>query len=390
MKKILTIASSALVALALVACGGETTPTDNPSETGSDAPAPEAGGLVSVLMPTESLERWNKDGAALKEQIEASGYTVDVIFSNNKEEQQNADIENQITKGSKLIILSAINGSSVGPAVEKAKEAGIPVLAYDRLIMDTDAVDYYVTFGLENVGKAQATYIIETLGLDTGAKGPFNIEAFAGDPGDNNAKYFFKGAWDLLQPYFASDVLVSPSGAVSKDFTVDQWQDIGIDKWDTETARQKMEARLTQAYAGKDVHLDAVLAANDSTSVGFQAAVEASQLWAVGSPEWPIFVGQDADVPACYNINKGLQAFTVWKDTRTLAKTVAEVAVQIIQGNPPAFPDVMNNNTKDVPTIFEQVVGLTKDGDAAKNYVSLTELVDSGYVTQDQIESGTA
>lgn len=342
--------------------------------------------LVYISMPTEAEERWIKDGKELKNQIKKAGYNVDLTYAQDKVEQQNSDIENAINKGANIIVVAAKDGSAVGPAVEKAREAGVKVISYDRLIMDTKAVDYYVTFQLEKTGVWEANYIVEKLGLDKGAKGPFNVELFTGSADDNNAKYFFKGAWDILQPYFKDGILVSPSGKVTKDFKLDNWQDISIDSWKMEKAQSEMESRLAK-YNGGKVHLDAVLSPYDGISKGVINAIEGQGMpWKVGTPDWPYITGQDAMVTALSDILDGKQGETVWKDTRELATKVAEVCVSILKGEKVNAPDKMNNNSIDVPSILLDSKSVTKNGASdAKDTISVKDVVDSGYVTAKQV-----
>ena len=134
---------------------------------------------VGVLMPTKDLQRWNQDGANLKEQLEAKGYEVDLQYANNDTATQVEQIENMITKGVKVLVVASINSKSLVGVLEEAKEKGITVIAYDRLLMDTDACDYYATFDNEMVGTIQGQYIVDSLGLADGA-GPFTMEVFAG------------------------------------------------------------------------------------------------------------------------------------------------------------------------------------------------------------------
>lgn len=356
------------------------------SRGGSTKKDTDSKNLVYISMPTEAEERWIKDGTELKNQIEKAGYDVDLTYAQDKVEQQNSDIENAINKGAKIIVVAAKDGSAVGPAVEKAREAGVKVISYDRLIMDTKAVDYYVTFQLEKVGVWEANYIIEKLGIDKGAKGPFNIELFTGSADDNNAKYFFKGAWDILQPYFKDGVLVSPSGKVTKDFSLDKWQDISIDSWKMEKAQSEMESRLAK-YNGGKVHLDAVLSPYDGISKGVINAIEGQGMpWKVGTSDWPYITGQDAMVTALSDILEGKQGETVWKDTRELATKVAEVCVSILKGEDVKATDKMNNNSIDVPSILLDSKSVTKNGASdAKDTISVKDVVDSGYVTAAQV-----
>ncbi|MDR0854168.1 MAG: sugar-binding protein [Clostridiales Family XIII bacterium] len=385
MKKRLLLICLAMVmvlSLSLSACSGSRS-----SDEGSGDAAASSDDLVFISMPTQGEERWIKDGEELKAGIEAAGYKAELTYAQDKIEQQNSDIENAINKGAKIIVIGAKDGSAVGPAVEKAREAGIKVIAYDRLIMDTDAVDYYVTFQLEKVGVLEAEYVIENLGLEDGATGPFNIELFTGSADDNNAKFFFKGAWELLQPYFESGVLTSPSGRVTKDFTVDDWQDISIDSWKMENAQKEMDSRLAK-YNGGAIQLNAVLSPYDGISQGVINSIEQNGMpWKVGTETWPWITGQDATNYALYNINQGTQGETVWKDTRVLAKKVAEVCVSLLNGETVATDATMDNNNIDVPSILLDSVSVTKNGESdAKGTVSVQDVVDSGYTTADAIK----
>ncbi|RFT29811.1 ABC transporter substrate-binding protein, partial [Gardnerella vaginalis] len=277
----------------------------------------EKGATIGVSMPTKSEERWNKDGNNLKKKLEDAGYKVILNFADDKPAQQNADIENMINNGAKVVVVAAKDGSAVGPAVEKAHDAGAKVIAYDRLIMNTKAVDYYATFQLEQTGILEANYIIDKLGLKDGAKGPFNIELFTGSPDDNNAKYFFKGAWDLLQPYFKSGALVSPSnhgGGVNKDFKVQDWQKISVQGWKAEQAQKDMESIIDSAYA-KGQPLHAILSPYDGISTGVINAIESKRPdLKPGTDNWPIITGQDAMESAVSSIARGKQSQTVFKN----------------------------------------------------------------------------
>ena len=220
-RKALALATAATFILTVGACSS----TRDGSSADSSSSSIEKGATIGISMPTKSMERWNKDGRNLKAKLENAGYKVILSYADDKPSQQNSDIENIVNNNAKVIVVAAKDGTSVGPAVEKAHEAGAKVIAYDRLIMNTQAVDYYATSQLEQVGTLQASYIIDKLGLKNGAQGPFNVEVFTGSPDDNNAKYFFKGAWELLQPYFKSGVLHSISnhgGGVDGNFTVDK------------------------------------------------------------------------------------------------------------------------------------------------------------------------
>jgi putative multiple sugar transport system substrate-binding protein len=377
-----TVAAAAGLAMmaGLAACGGGRTATDATSEK------VEKGATIGISMPTKSEERWNKDGNGLKKNLEAKGYNVVLSFADDKPAQQNADIENMVNKDAKIVVVAAKDGTAVGPAVEKAKDNGAKVIAYDRLIMNTDAVDYYATFQLEQTGVLEANYIIDTLGLKEGKKGPFNIELFTGSPDDNNAKFFFKGAWELLQPYFKSGVLVSPSnhgGGINKDSTVDKnWQKISVMSWKAEQAQKDMESILDSTYAHGE-KLDAVLSPYDGISQGVINAIQSKRPdMKPGTDSWPVITGQDAMEIAITNINNGTQAQTVFKDVNKLATAVEEMIVQIAEGKEVTGADKTYNNGKiDVKSKLLDPVSITKD--------NLTDLVDAGYVTQERFDQLT-
>lgn len=349
----------------------------------------EKGATIGISMPTKSEERWNKDGNNLKAKLEKAGYNVVLNFADDKPAQQNADIENMVNKDAKIIVVAAKDGSAVGPAVEKARDAGAKVIAYDRLIMNTDAVDYYATFQLEQVGVLEANYLIEMLGLNSGAEGPFNIELFTGSPDDNNAKYFFKGAWDLLQPYFEKGVLVCPSkhgGGVTKDFTVDDWQKISVQSWKTEQAQKDMESILDSTYANGQ-KLDAVLTPYDGIAQGVINAIESKRPDMVpGTDTWPAITGQDAMEIAVSNIAAEKQGETVFKDVNELGEAVYNMVIEIAEGKEVSgINGEFNNDVKDVPTKMLDPQNITID--------NLSDLVKADYITQerfDKLTSGSA
>lgn len=202
-KRILALALSAAMALSLAACsgGGDASGSGSGSDSGSGSNSGETK-KVGLSMPTQSLERWNRDGSYLDEQFKSAGYETIITYSDNDTNRQVSDIQNMIAEGVDLLVVAAIDGEALNTVMNEAGEAGIPVIAYDRLIMN-DNVSYYVSFDNYTVGTLQGQYIVDALDLENAA-GPFNIELTAGDPADNNAGYFFQGAMDVLQPYMDS------------------------------------------------------------------------------------------------------------------------------------------------------------------------------------------
>ena len=247
----------------------------------------------------------------MKSQLEAAGYEVDLQYANNDVSTQVSQIENMIANGDQILVIASIDGSSLGTVLAQAKEANIPVIAYDRLIMETDAVSYYATFDNYKVGTIQGEYIRDALDLDN-ADGPFNIEIFTGDPADNNALFFYGGAMDVLKPYIEKGKLNVVSGKV--DFA-----DVATPEWKTENAQNRMENIISSYYAD-GTKLDAVLCSNDSTALGVENALASSY-----NGEWPVITGQDCDMANVKNMLQDKQSMSVFKDTRELAKQVVKM-----------------------------------------------------------------
>ena len=333
----------------------------------AEAPAGEAGGKVGVSMPTKDLQRWNQDGANMQSELEAAGFEVDLQFASNDVQTQLSQVENMISSGCNVLVIAAIEGSSLGEALDMAKEAGIPVIAYDRLLMDSDAVSYYATFDNYKVGTVQGTYVKDTLDLDN-AEGPFNIEFTAGDPGDNNAGYFFNGAFDVLKPYIDEGKLVVVSG--QKTF-----EECATPTWATETAQSRAENILSSYYAD-GTNIDVWLCSNDSTALGVENALAANY-----NGTYPIVTGQDCDIENTKNMIAGKQAMSVFKDTRTLASQVVKMITQILNGEEVDVNDTetYNNNVITVPSYLCEPVFAD-----VNNYKEL--LIDSGYYTEDQLK----
>lgn len=379
-KKLVALIAGVAMLGAMGACGG--------SRSGAGAGSTtklEKGATIGISMPTKSEERWNKDGNGLKAKLEKAGYKVILSFADDKPAQQNADIENMVNNNAKIVVVASKDGTAVGPAVEKAKDAGATVIAYDRLIMNTNAVDYYATFQLEQVGVLEARYIIDKLGLEKGATGPFNVELFTGSPDDNNAKYFFKGAWDLLKPYFEKGILVSPSkhgGGVTSKFTVGDWQKISVQSWKAEQAQKDMESILDSTYSHGE-KLSAVLSPYDGISQGIINAIESKRPDMVpGTDTWPVITGQDAMELAISNIAKQKQDETVFKNVNKLSDAVYDMILQIADGKEvTGLNGKFNNGKKDVQSKLLDPQNITKD--------NLSDLVKAGYVTQSKFDQLT-
>lgn len=324
---------------------------------------------VGITMPTRSLERWINDGEGLKAQLEEAGYTVSLEYADNKTDVQISQLQNQIAGGANVLVVASIDGSLLGPVLEEAAAADIKVIAYDRLINGSPNVDYYATFDNERVGTLQGEFIVEQLGLANGA-GPFNFEPFAGSPDDNNAKFFFKGAWDVLKPYVDSGQLVVRSGKVPA--TLDDWTSIGILGWTSEGAQAELDNRIASFYQG-DEKIDVVLSPNDSLAQGIAASLTTAGY--TPGDDWPILTGQDGDKASVVNILAGKQSMTVWKDTRELGKRVFAMIESIKAGTEPEVNDTTtyDNGVKVVPSFLISPEVVVKDTVQSK-------LIDSGFL----------
>ena len=383
-KKVLSaLLSVAMVATLLTGCGSSAKPAEEaaaPAETTAEAEAPAAdaeapaeeaaggeGGLVGVAMPTKDLQRWNQDGSNMEAQLKEAGYEVDLQYASNDIQTQVSQIENMISNGCQLLVIASIDGDSLGTVLAQAKEAGIPVIAYDRLIMNSDAVTYYATFDNYMVGTKQGEYIRDALDLEN-ADGPFNIELITGDPGDNNARFFFGGAMDILQPYIDAGKLVVKSGQTS-------FEECATANWATEAAQSRFDAIIASNYSD-GTKLDAVLASNDSTALGV-----ANSLAANYTGDYPILTGQDCDIANVKNMIDGKQSMSIFKDTRTLATQVVKMVDAIMKGGEAPVNDTesYDNGTGVIPSYLCEPVFADKD-----NYKEL--LIDSGYYTEADLQ----
>ena len=302
----------------------------------------------------------------MKNMLEAEGYAVDLQYASNDVQQQLNQVTNMINSGCDVVVIAAIEGSSLGSALDLAKEKGIPVIAYDRLLMESDAVSYYATFDNYKVGTVQGNYVKEALDLDN-AEGPFYIEITAGDPGDNNANFFYSGAMDVIKPYIDAGKVIVKSGQV-------EFSDVATPTWKTEVAQTRASSILASFYADGS-SIDAWLCSNDSTALGVTNALEDNY-----DGEWPIITGQDCDISNVKNMIAGKQSMSVFKDTRTLAAQVVKMVGQILAGEEVDVNDTetYDNNVIVVPSFLCEPVFAD-----VNNYAEL--LLDSGYYTADQL-----
>jgi putative multiple sugar transport system substrate-binding protein len=368
--RLAAVASAAVLAVSLAACGSSEKTVDQQASTGAN----NAGALIGVTMPTRSSERWISDGDNLKKQLEAMGYKVDLQYAEDKIPTQVNQLDNQITKGAKLLIIASIDGTAITTQLQSAKDNNIPVIAYDRLIRNSPNVDYYATFDNFKVGVQQATSLLTGLkvlnadGSKGSAKGPFNVELFAGSPDDNNATFFFNGAMSVLKPLIDDGTIKVPSNQT--DFKT-----VAILRWQPKTAQDRMENLLTSTYrSGQKV--DGVLSPYDGLSIGILSALKSNGYGTAGQP-YPIVTGQDAEVASVKSIIAGEQFSTIYKDTRELAKTTVGMADAVLKGQKPTTNNDKDydNGVKVVPSMLLESVIVDKT-----NYQKT--LVESGYYTE--------
>jgi putative multiple sugar transport system substrate-binding protein len=327
-------------------------------------------GLIGISMPTKSSARWISDGASMVKYFKEKGYTPDLQYADDDIPNQLAQIENMITKGSKVLVIAAIDGTTLSGALQKAADKGVKVIAYDRLIRGSKNVDYYTTFDNFQVGVLQATSLVDALGLKSG-KGPFNIELFGGSPDDNNAFFFYDGAMSVLQPYIDSGKLV----VRSKQMGMKQ---VGTLRWDGAVAQARMD-NLLSGYYSKD-KVNAVLSPYDGLSIGILSSLKGVGYCTAQQP-CPFVSGQDAEVASVKSMLRNEQYSTVFKDTRELAKVTVQLVDDILAGKKPQINDTKtyNNGIKVVPSYLLKPVAVDKS-----NWKHI--LIDSGYYTEAQVK----
>lgn len=367
MKKKLVLAMAA--AMAITSCAV-------PAFASDDA---AGGGKIGISMPTQSLERWNRDGSYLEEQFKAAGYDVELTYSDNETDRQVNDIQNLISDGVDLLVVAAIDGEALNTVMDEAKDAGIPVISYDRLIK-SDAVSYYISFDNYTVGTLQGQYVIDTLDLDNAGDKTYNIEFTAGDPADNNAGYFFNGAYDTLKPYLDAGTLNVVSGQTDFD-------SVATAQWDTQTALERMQNILASYYAD-GTQLDVALCSNDSTALGVTQAIESDY---AGKND-VLITGQDGDEANLANIVDGKQSMTVYKAVANEAVVTLDLAKAMLAGDT-VDESLIEASGWDFDCTYDTESYETSEGNKCPSFLlvptvvtkdNLQEaLVDPGYYTMD-------
>lgn len=377
MKKVLSLLVILTLAVSLfVGCGTkEEAKTEAAKETTKEETEEVTedvaeGTYIGISMPTQSSERWIKDGAAMKELLESKGYEVDLQYAEDDIPTQKSQIENMVTKGASVLVIAAVDGSTLSDTLDEAASNGVKVISYDRLLVNTDAVSYYATFDNRRVGQQQAESLIDGLKKLKG-DGPYNVELFAGSPDDTNSFYFFAGAMDILQPLIDAGTVVVPSGQVTQEA-------VGTLRWDGAVAQSRMDAILAANYTSGAV-LHGVLAPYDGISRGILSAL--TSFGYVTGTDMPVVTGQDAEAASIKLIITGDQYSTILKDTRDLARVAAGMVDAVLKGTEPEINDTetYDNNVKIVPSYLLEPYIVTLE-----NYEEL--VMDSGYLKPEDIK----
>jgi putative multiple sugar transport system substrate-binding protein len=378
-KSLLCIAIGLLivVSMTLVACGSSATTTTaagvtTTAGTGTTAP----GGLsVGVVLPTKDEPRWIQDETRFNTAFKAAGYNVQILFSQGDSAVEKKNVESLISSGVKVIVLCPQDGTAAAAAADEANKAGVKVISYDRLILGTASVDYYVTFDSISVGKAQAQYLVDHA---TGTGNPLYL--YAGAATDNNAFLFFQGAWGVLQPKIADGTFVikNSSEAVGLQSKATLTRDeegkiIGqvTTNWDFAVAKNLAQANLTKATAADKGNVF-ILAPNDGTARSIADVFAADK-----DVKSYVVTGQDAEVPSIQYIIDGKQSMTVLKDVRTLVTDAIAAATTFLKGGTPDKTTTYNNGKVDVPAKPTPIVVVDKANVKAA-------IIDSGYYQASQ------
>lgn len=330
----------------------------------------QSKGLVAIAMPTKVSARWIADGDNIVRVLKSRGYDTDLQYGEDDVPNQVAQIENMITKGAKVLVIAAIDGSTLTEVLAQAARNNIKVIAYDRLIRNTPNVEYYATFDNFQVGVEQAQSLLQGL-AGRKSNGTQNIELFGGSSDDNNAYFFYNGAMSVLQPLIDQKKLAIPSGQTGMD-------KVSTLRWDGATAQARMDNLLSAYYGNRQ--LDAVLSPYDGISIGIISSVKGVGYGSADLP-MPIISGQDCEVPSIKAIVRGDQYASIFKDTRDLAKVTADMVDALLSGKTVEVNDTKsyNNGTKVVPSYLLKPVIVTKE-----NWKPV--LVDSGYYKLNQIQ----
>ncbi|MBO4903032.1 MAG: sugar-binding protein [Lachnospiraceae bacterium] len=379
----------AFVLLLLSACAGTAQGTDSTPAAEDEWNAPDEDYLaklsqqdqekenpqtepkrVGVAMPTKTSERWINDGMNMKAKLETLGYEVDLQYADDDIELQVSQIESMIRNGVNCLVIASIDSTQLTEVLSQARDKGIAVIAYDRLLMDTDAVSYYATFDNKAVGTLIGRYIEDKMELKSASeKGQsYTIEFFMGSPDDNNAVFLYNGIMEVMKPYLKDGTLVCRSGLT-------EFEDTCILRWSEDTAEETCIRLLNEYYPGGD--LDIACSAFDGFAYGI---LKAWQKKGFSMDKLPMITGQDAEKPAIKNIAEGKMDMTIYKDTRVLASKCVTMVQALLENGEPEINDTTqyHNNVLTVPSYLCEPVVIDRS-----NYEEI--LIGGGYYTKEQL-----
>ncbi len=351
-----TVALASAAALVLAGCSSRS--ADEASGGSGEEAGFAADSLIGVALPAKTSENWVLAGDLFTEGLADAGFESDVQYAaaSGTVADQQSQIQSMVTKGAKVIIVGAADGSQLGTQVAAAKEAGATVIAYDRLILNTEDVDYYVAYDNAEVGRLQGQALLDGMKAKK-PEGPYTVELFSGSPDDANSAVFFDGAMEVLQPAIDSGDVVVGSGQTDIQQTATQG-------WEAENAQSRMDSLLTSTYTG-DKQLDGVLSPNDNLARAIITSVKGA------GKDLPVVTGQDSEVESVKSIMAGEQYSTINKDTRALVAKAIEMAKQLQKGEDVDVNDEesYDNGSKIVPAFLLPPVIVTKDN-AAEAYAN--------------------
>lgn len=343
------VALVAAGALALTGCGN--TERDGGGGSSNDAGGFAKDSLIGVALPQKTSENWVLAENLFKDGLGKAGYKADVQFGNGGVSEQQNQIQAMVSKGAKVIIVGAIDGSQLGTQLKAAKDAGAIVIAYDRLVKNTDAVDYYVAYDNFKVGQLQGQALLDGLKAKKGG-GPYNIELIAGSPDDANSQVFFDGAMSVLKPKIDDKTLTVKSGQTS-------FQQVSTQGWKAENAQKRMDTIMSSTYSG-NTKLDGILSPNDTLARAAMTSVKAA------GKDLPVVTGQDSEVESVKSIMAGEQYSTIYKDTTALVEHAIKMVNDLQAGNKTEVNDEKsyNNGVKVVPAYLLEPKIVTKENAA--------------------------
>jgi putative multiple sugar transport system substrate-binding protein len=369
------------LATVLAACSAPATPAPTQPPAATNAPAatnppaatqpPAAKLAVGIVLPTKDEPRWIQDQTRFQDALTKAGYNVQILFSQGDSAKEKANVEALISQGIKVLIITPQDAAAAAAAADEAHAAGIKVVSYDRLILGTASVDYYVTFDSLQVGAQQAQYLIDHA---KGTKGQ-PLYLYAGAASDNNAFLFFEGAWEKLQPKIADGTFViknsDKADGLKGNPTLTRDQEATIigqitTDWKFDVAKTLAESNLTKATAADKGDV-LILAPNDGTARSIADAFAADK-----DVKSYVVTGQDAEKASVQYIIDGKQSMTVFKDVRTLVSDAIAAAVAFAQGQTPSQTKTYNNGKAEIPAKPSVVISVDKSNVKAA-------LIDSGY-----------